>query len=182
MKSPRKKPRPRSRIRTTRIVVGFDPAVLKAPFLLRCGALLVDYIVLVIVPVITLLIARYLGYDGSKLLNSSVSNSGWLISFLLGVLNLVIFPAIGGQSVGKLLTGIRIAATDGSSPGLSALLLRHLVGYPLTLMTLGIGFLWSAVSPGGRALHDYLAGTVVVYGKASVSEKRYVKKARSETA
>jgi uncharacterized RDD family membrane protein YckC len=36
------------------------------------------------------------------------------------------------------------------------------VGYPLSLVTLGIGFLLVAVSVHGRGLHDIIAGTVVV--------------------
>ena len=164
------------KIRTMQVVVGFDPEKLKAPFLLRCGALLVDYIVFIVVPVVTILISRFIGYDGAKLLNSPLSKSGWLISILLAVTNFVIFPAIGGQSLGKMLTGIRISASDGGTPSIRSLLLRHMVGYPLTLLTLGAGYLVSAFTPGGRALHDYVAGTVVVYGQKIITEKRYVKK------
>ncbi|REJ78434.1 MAG: RDD family protein [Acidobacteria bacterium] len=180
MVSNKKKPRPRNRIKTTRVVVGFDPEELKAPFLLRCGALLIDYIVLIIVPVITLLLARWSGYDGSKLLNSSLSNSGWLVTFVIAICNFLVLPAFTGQSIGKLLTGIKIASRDGTTAGFGALALRHFVGYPSTLLTFGLGFIWSALSPSGRALHDYIAGTVVVYGRKSVSEKRYVKKSESE--
>ena len=172
----KKRPQPRSRIRTTRVVVGFEPEALKAPFLLRCGALLVDYIVLIIVPVATLLLARSFGYDGSKLLNSSLSNSGWLVTLLIAVANVFVLPVFTGQSLGKMMTGIRITSSDGSIPGFGALFLRHAVGYPLTILTFGFGFIWAAVSPGGRALHDYISQTFVVYGRKTVSEKRYVKK------
>lgn len=163
-------------MRTSRVVVGFDPARLKAPFLLRCGALLIDYIVLLAVPVGTLLLGKSFGYDGSKLLNSPVANSGWLITFLLAVTNFLLLPAVNGQSLGKMLSGIKITARDGKVPGILRLALRHLIGYPLTILTGGLGFVWSVVSPEGRALHDYIAGTWVIYGSKTVSEKRYVKK------
>ncbi|HUF03885.1 MAG TPA: RDD family protein [Aridibacter sp.] len=178
---PRKKrPRPRNKIRTTKVVVGFDPDELKAPFLLRCGALFIDYIVLIIVPVVTLLLARALGYDGSKLLNSSLSNSGWFVTIVIALANFLILPAVTGQSLGKMLTGLKVTSKNGTAAGMKAVLLRHAVGYPLTLLTLGLGFIWSALSPGGRALHDYVSGTVVVYGRKMVSERRFVRKPKSE--
>jgi uncharacterized RDD family membrane protein YckC len=30
---------------------------------------------------------------------------------------------------------------------------------------MGLGFLLAAFTPSGRALHDYIAGTIVVFGK-----------------
>lgn len=152
-------------------VVDFDAERLKAPFLLRCGALLIDYILLVAVPVIGLLLGRYKEYVGAKLLNSEVSNAGWLILILLVLTNFVILPLFSGQTVGKMLTGLRIVKTDGGAPSFSRLLVRHLIGYPLTAATLGIGFLISVLNENGRALHDFLAGTIVVYGR-NRQEKR----------
>lgn len=149
-------------------VVAFDAEQLKAPFLLRCGALLIDYILLVSVPVISLLFGRYLEYDGAKLLNSEISNVGWLIMLLLGLTNFIILPMFTSKSVGKILTGIRILKIDGTAPTVGTLLIRHIIGYPLTVLTLGIGFLLSVFSSKGRALHDFLAGTVVVYGRRRI--------------
>ncbi len=156
---------PVRRSRTEQIVTGFDAERLKAPFSLRCGAILIDYILLICVPVISLLLGRSFNYDGSKLLTNEISNAGWLIMILLAVTNFVIFPMFTGKSLGKNLTGLRIVKADGSPPALASLLLRHLLGYPLTVLTLGLGFLLSVFNRKGRALHDFLAGTVVVYGR-----------------
>ena len=155
-------------LRAEKIIVNFDAERLKAPFLLRCGAVLIDYILLICMPVISLLLGRSFSYDGAKLLNSEVSNAGWLIMILLAVTNFVIFPLFTGKSLGKMLTGLRIVKVDGNPPSLISLLIRHLVGYPLTLLTLGIGFLLSVFNQKGRALHDLLAGTVVVYGRRKI--------------
>lgn len=152
------------------IIVDFDAERLKAPFLLRCGALLIDYILLIAVPVIFLLIGRLLGNDGRKLLDSQLSSTGWLIAVLIAVSNLVIFPLLGGQSIGKMVTGLRIVKNDGAPVSMSRILIRHLLGYPLTILTLGIGFLISVVNARGRALHDFLAGTIVVYGHSRTRE------------
>jgi len=150
------------------VVLNFDAARLKAPFLLRCGAILIDYILLVAVPVLSLLLGRYFEYDGAKLLNSEISNTGWLITVLIALTDFVILPLIVGQSVGKMLTGLRVVKSDGSPATLKNLCLRHLIGYPLTILTAGVGFFLSVFSSRGRALHDFIAGTVVIYGKREV--------------
>ncbi len=155
-------------LRTEQIIVDFDAERLKAPFMLRCGAVLIDYILLICVPVIGFLLGRSFSYDGAKLLNSEVSNAGWLIMILLALTTFVIFPLFTGKSLGKMLTGLRIVKADGNPASLSALLIRHLVGYPLTILTFGLGFLLSVFNGKGRALHDYLAGTIVVYGRRKI--------------
>ncbi|MEO6588379.1 MAG: RDD family protein [Pyrinomonadaceae bacterium] len=152
-------------LRTETVIVDFDAQRLKAPFLLRCGAFLIDYILLVSVPVIGLLIARYSGEDGAKLLNSEINSTGWLIALLLGLTNLVIFPMFSGQSLGKMLTGLRVVNMQGDFPSFGKLLLRNSIGYLLTMLTGGLGFLFSVFNNKGRALHDLLAGTIVIYGQ-----------------
>jgi uncharacterized RDD family membrane protein YckC len=156
---------PSARARTEEVIVNFDAARVKAPFLLRCGALLIDYIILVSLPVLGLIIARLSGDDGAKLFKSSYNSAGWIIAILLAATNFIIFPMLGGQSIGKMFTGLRIIRKDGQAATFGQLLLRHLVGYPLTALTFGLGFLFSAFGSKGRALHDLVAGTVVVYGQ-----------------
>jgi len=153
------------RIRTEQVVVDFDAERLRAPFLLRCGAILIDYVLLVSIPVISLLLTRFIEDEPSKILNSKIANAGWLIMILLALTNFVILPLFSGKSIGKFLTGLRIVKTDGNSPTFATLLVRHLIGYPLTVLTLGTGFLFSVLNQKGRALHDFLAGTVVIYGR-----------------
>ncbi len=157
-----------NRAKTEEIIVDFSPEELSAPFSLRCGALIVDYIIVVAIPVIGILVSRYMGNDGVKLLNSEINNTGWLIGVLLGITNFVIFPMFNGQTIGKWLTGTRILSIDGKPVSFSKVLLRHLIGYPLTILTLGLGFLFSVFNKKGRALHDYLSGTVVIYGRRRV--------------
>ena len=152
-------------LRTETVIVNFDAEKLKAPFLLRCGAFLIDYILLVSIPVIGLLVARFSGDDGAKLLNSEINSTGWLIAVLLGLTNFVIFPMFSGQSLGKMLTGLRIVKMNGEFPSFSKLLLRHSIGYLLTIFSGGLGFLLSVFNTKGRSLHDFLAGTIVIYGQ-----------------
>ena len=153
------------RIRTEQVVVDFEASRLRAPFLLRCGAILIDYVLLISIPVVSLLLARFFEDEPSKVLNSKIANAGWMIMILLALTNFVIFPLFSGKSIGKFLTGLRIVKIDGNSPSFATLLVRHLIGYPLVVLTLGLGFLFSVLNQKGRALHDFLAGTVVIYGQ-----------------
>jgi uncharacterized RDD family membrane protein YckC len=156
------------RAKPEQVVVKFDPEELKAPFLLRCGAFLIDYILIISIPVLSLLIGRMIGNDGIKLLNSEVSNTGWMVAVLLGLTNFVIFPMFSGQSLGKMLTGLKIVRRDGTTPTFWALLLRHTLGYLLTGLTVGLGFLLAAFNNKGKSLHDYVAGTLVIYGRKRI--------------
>ena len=147
------------------IIVGFSAAEVKAPFLLRCGALLIDYIVVIAIPVVGLLVSRLSGNDGAKLLNDGLSTAGWLIALLVAVMNSVLLPMFAGQSLGKIVTGLRIVNIDGSAASLRSIAFRQTLGYLITCLTAGLGFLLSLLSANGRSLHDYLTGTVVIYAQ-----------------
>lgn len=147
------------------IVVGFDAERLKAPFILRCGALLIDYVLLIVVPVVALVVGRWMGDDGAKLLDSQLSNASWLIALLIGVTNFILLPMFTCQSLGKMLTGLSVVRNDGTVPSFKNLLLRHFIGYPLTFLTGGLGFIVSVANARGRALHDFISGTVVIYAQ-----------------
>ncbi len=144
-------------------IVKFDPHLVKAPFLLRCGALLADYVLLVSVPALSLVVSRSMGNDGAKLLNSDLSNIGWFIAVLLGFANFILLPMFAGQTVGKILTGLEIVNIDGTSTPAVKIILRQTFGYLLTAASFGLGFFISALNSNGRSLHDYLAGTIVIY-------------------
>ena len=152
------------RQRRKEIIAEFNPAELKAPFALRCGALCIDYIVLIAIPVITLLLGGATSTQAGGLSNST----GWLLGILLFSTDFFILPAVGGQTIGKMLTGLRIVRKDGTAISFSTVLLRHVLGYFLTALTLGLGFILAAFNHKGRALHDYVAGTTVVYARRRI--------------
>ena len=138
-----------------------DGQRLRAPFALRCGALLIDYIALISLVVLGTLVARMLG-GGARAAGSSAETVGILIAVLMAVLNLGIIPGLTGLTLGKWATGLRIERNDGGNVGIGRALLRHFIGYPLSFALLGIGFLIAAVTVQGRGLHDMIAGTLVV--------------------
>ena len=149
-------------------MIGFSPESVHAPFLLRCGALLVDYLLIIAAPVIFLFAGRFFGQDGSALINGELSNAGWLVAMIVTVADLVLLPAVAGQSVGKMFAGIRIVRIDGSPASVRSIVFRQTIGYITAVITFGLGFFFAAFSPSGRSLHDLISRTVVIRGRKSI--------------
>jgi uncharacterized RDD family membrane protein YckC len=159
---------PSQRIRGKEVIAAFSPAELKAPFALRCAALCIDYIVLISVPVITLLINVSFGGAATSRTGGVSNTTGWLLGLLLFLTNFFILPSVNGQSIGKMLTGLRIVKMNGRSVSFGTILLRNFVGYAVTAFTLGLGFLFALIGKNGRAVHDLIGGTVVVYARKTI--------------
>ena len=134
---------------------------LRAPFALRCGAFLIDYIILVALLVMTTIVARMLG-GGARSAGSSAETAGILMMIVALIMNLGVLPGLTGLTLGKWATGLRIERNDGGDVGFGRAFLRHFIGYPISFAVMGLGFLISAVSVHGRGLHDMIAGTIVV--------------------
>ena|SRR5437764_12288108 len=134
---------------------------LRVPFALRCGAFLIDYIILISLVVLGTLFARMLG-GGARSAGNSAETAAILLAIIVALLNLGLLPGLTGLTLGKWAAGLRIQRLGSGNPGIGRALLRHFIGYPLSLVTFGIGFLLPAVTVQGRGLHDMIAGTVVV--------------------
>ena len=133
----------------------------RAPFALRCGAILIDYITLVAILAFSTLLSRMLG-GGARSWGSSSETAGVVVAIVVAGLNLGVLPGLTGFTIGKWAAGLRILKQNGLEIGIGRALLRHFVGYPLSFITLGLGFLIAAFTSRGRGLHDLIAGTIVV--------------------
>jgi uncharacterized RDD family membrane protein YckC len=76
------------------------------------------------------------------------------------------FTAAGGQTIGKMIAGIRVVAQptpddDATRVGFGAAVLRA-TAYIVSLLPAGLGFVPILFDPDGRSLHDRLANTRVV--------------------
>jgi uncharacterized RDD family membrane protein YckC len=150
------------RIPAPRAEVNFER--LRAPFSLRCGALLIDYTLMVGVLALATLLARVFG--DMRRGSAVMLTAGYIAVAVVTLLNFVVVAGLSGRTLGKWFAGLRIERKDGVPLSFGRALVRHLAGYPLTLVTLGAGFLLAAFHPQGRALHDLLAGTVVVRSRS----------------
>jgi uncharacterized RDD family membrane protein YckC len=76
-----------------------------------------------------------------------------------------------GRTPGKALLGLAVTTREGAPPGVLRSLLRFL-GYLLSAIPLGAGFLWILVDDHRRGWHDHLAGTRVIYRPGARATQR----------
>ncbi|MCM3700565.1 RDD family protein [Paenibacillus macerans] len=129
-----------------------------AGFWIRLGALLLDGVIVGI----PLGIISFIITGGAN--QEYITN---ILSFLYSLLLPVFW---GGYTIGKRICGIKIRkVSDHSSPGLGTMLLRNIVAGLIYGLTFGICTIISAFMVGlredKRSIHDFIAGTEVVYDK-----------------
>ncbi len=146
-------------------IINFSPERMKAPFFLRCTALAFDYMLLLAPPILWLLLSELFDEHGT----ASIAGSAWVIGIVLFIANFLVFPILRGQTLGKKLCGLTIVKMDGADVTIGSILVRNLLGYLLTVLTLGLGFLLAAVNSSGRTLHDLMSGTIVVRGHKTLA-------------
>jgi len=129
---------------------------------------LIDYIVLVAILAFSTLVSRLLG-GGARSAGNSSETVGILLAIVVAALDLGVLPGLTGLTAGKWATGLRILREDGAEIGIGRAFLRHFIGYPLSFITLGLGFLAAAFTSRGRGLHDLIANTIVVRERRAVA-------------
>ncbi|HEV8585991.1 MAG TPA: RDD family protein [Methylomirabilota bacterium] len=70
-----------------------------------------------------------------------------------------VLHTITGQTLGKLVTRVRVVAVDGGLLPLGAALLRAVASWVALVATLGIGHIIGGLRKDKRALHDLVAGS-----------------------
>jgi uncharacterized RDD family membrane protein YckC len=87
----------------------------------------------------------------------------WLVGYLsfLGLTYAAYFTGTTGQTLGKILGGLRVVDTAGRPPGYLRSFARAAMG-GVGVMLLGVGLAPMLVDPARRAFHDKLLGTRVV--------------------
>lgn len=87
---------------------------------------------------------------------------------LLSAIYYITFTALKGQTPGKMVMGIKVVSTDGLPMTFEKAAMRHL-GYILSYLTLGLGFLIAIWDKNNQCFHDKFAGTYVVEVDMSTS-------------
>jgi len=94
---------------------------------------------------------------------------GWLVAVLAGIgwalsvaVYFVLFWSVTGQTPGLRAMRLRVVAGEGEPPSVGRSLIR-LVGLLVAIVPLFAGFVPVLFDARRRGLHDYLAGTVVLY-------------------
>ncbi|WP_117238111.1 RDD family protein [Thermus sediminis] len=73
----------------------------------------------------------------------------------------VVFTALYGATPGKMLLGIRVVKTDGNPVDWLTAFMREVVGKTLSILPLGLGYVWAFFHPRRQAWHDLIADTWV---------------------
>jgi uncharacterized RDD family membrane protein YckC len=87
---------------------------------------------------------------------------GYLATALVIFFNYIYFYLRRGQSFGKRFIGVRVVRIDGRPIDYQTAVLRHIVGYPLSLLFFGLGIVWVLWDRRRQGWHDKLAKTVVI--------------------
>jgi len=90
-----RRPEPRVRVR------------FRAPFALRCGALLIDYILLALILTFSIMVARLMG-GGARMAGGTAEKVGIVITLVVAILDLGVLAGFTGKTVGKWTAGLRI--------------------------------------------------------------------------
>lgn len=83
------------------------------------------------------------------------------LTWAIGLTYLAVFHIARGQTLGMRVMKMKIIDAYGESPAPRRCLVRVL-GYVVSVATLGLGFLWIGFDSEKRGLHDWIAGTYVV--------------------
>jgi uncharacterized RDD family membrane protein YckC len=130
-----------------------------AGFWIRAVAALIDFAVFGLVQLsFRLLGARLVGPDPDSV--ASFRPIASFFTFVFAFAYTTVLHALGGQTIGKSIVGVRVVGGDDGAPALGAALLRHL-GYFASAAIFTVGFLMAGLRADKRALHDLIAGTRV---------------------
>ena len=132
-----------------------------AGFWIRLCAYTVD--TLLIWAVLKLLVVhnlfRLLGYSDAKLWIFSIES---LVAGLLFYLYFVIMTKACGQTLGKMIFGLKVVTDSGNPLSWSTVIIREWAGRYLSVKIMLL-YLITAVTPQHKAVHDFLADTRVVH-------------------
>ena len=136
-----------------------------AGFWIRGAALVVDFVLFFLVESSF----RYAAYRlwGDDVRDPDGGGASLVVRMLASVFTLVfaalyttVLHAMGGQTVGKMLVGIRVLGADGVGLPLGAALLRYFA-YFASAAPFAMGFVMAGLRRDRRALHDLIAGSRV---------------------
>lgn len=127
----------------------------------RLGAAVIDALLLAAIDAVVFYLT--LALTGLETARAAVLPLAPLVAFfaILAGGYLVAFVAAGGQTIGKMITGIRVIGDDGRTVDAAGAALRA-AGCAVSLATAGLAYLPALTTADGRALHDRIAGTRVV--------------------
>lgn len=135
-----------------------------ASFGSRFVAFIIDAVLMALAQgIIGFILGLVLGDNGQYL--SSI------ISIGLSIYYWVVYQAMTGQTIGKKAMKIQVVTVSGEKPVYMTFVLRELLGKFVSSLIFGLGYLFPLWDEKKQALHDKIAGTlVVIAGSAPVQQ------------
>ncbi len=141
----------------------------KASFFSRFVAWLIDMFAIAIIGALFSVLL-------SGLLSVMSGSDSFLVSAAAGTLSLILGFAIvilqflyfgyywskSGQSVGMKVTGVKVVQQDGANMSYVRAALRGTVGYWISGLIFGLGYIWAAFDSDKEAWHDKIFHTSVI--------------------
>lgn len=129
-------------------------------FCIRFVAFGIDVVVVMLAQfLLSVLAVRRWGVDAER--SSALQGAVVFFTMLFAVLYPTVLYTLTGQTVGKLLVGVRVVATDGGLLPPGAALLRAVTQLAMLPFLLGLGHVLAGLRKDKRALHDLIAGSRV---------------------
>jgi uncharacterized RDD family membrane protein YckC len=128
-------------------------AIHPAGFWIRLVAFAIDLLVIGLTQLVLQLISA------ARFRTDGTAGPVGFFTLLFAIAYPTVLHAIAGQTVGKLLTRVRVVALDGGAVPLGAAFLRAVVFWAELPLTLGIGQIVGGLRKDKRTFHDLLAGT-----------------------
>ncbi len=124
--------------------IGFGP---------RFVAYLIDGVILYVVNIILGFVFGMMGDAGSTI--------GSVVALLVSIGYFLYFWTTSGQTIGHSIMKLKVVTTDGGKLDVTKAIMRY-VGYIISGIVIGIGFLWVLFDTNKQGWHDKIAGTHVV--------------------
>ena len=129
-------------------------------FWIRLVAFGIDLVVIMLAQfLLNVLAGRRWGVDADR--SAALQGAVVFFTLLFAVLYPTVLYTLTGQTIGKLLVGVRVVATDGGLLPPGAALLRAVVQLAMLPFLLGLGHVLAGLRKDKRALHDLIAGSRV---------------------
>ncbi|MDG9670837.1 RDD family protein [Hahella sp. CR1] len=129
-------------------------------FWARTGASIIDTLIMMAISYPILISLYGFNYfDGETFI---AGTADVLLNYVFPALAVILFWIYRSATPGKMLVNaVIVDAKTGAKPSKGQMIGRYFAYY-LSLLPLGLGFLWVAWDPKKQGFHDKLAGTVVV--------------------
>lgn len=143
-------------------------AVAKGGFWIRCVAFIIDNIIIFFATAFLAFVAGLAtGLGGltrdipAEDVEQIATIFGFFIGIFFGPFYFTLFTGWDGQTPGKRLLRLKVVRVSGEPVSYSRALLRY-IGYFISFLLAGLGFVMIAVDRNKRGLHDLIAGTCVI--------------------